>query len=280
MAARFSWARRVLRIVVRDGTARGVELLAGPARAQRRVFVRAPIVVSNADLLQTLEQMIEPQIVGSELLGAGAAVSPSYPCFLMHVGLRGVPTELLRACQGYYWDGWDSDRVGMDALRFKLFVPTLYEPDMAPPGGHVLIVQKVQAMDYRAITDWRAHKRAVDEFILSGLERLIPGITKHMVVRLSATASTHQRYTLNHQGAMLGWEMSPDQLAPLETRRVGPDTRLLRCRSLDEARRRDHAGTRVGDGGRAPRPGGAPGRVCRRGRGDDGRSSELQGVSV
>jgi prolycopene isomerase len=34
-----------------------------------------------------------------------------------------------------------------------------------------------------------------------------------MEVRLSATASTHNRYTWNHSGAMLGWEMSPDQLA-------------------------------------------------------------------
>jgi phytoene dehydrogenase-like protein len=203
---------RVLRIAVRDGAARGVELLAGPVRARRRLFVRAPIVVSNADLLQTLEYMIEPRIVGSDLLTRLRRFQPSYPCFLMHLGLRGVPTELLRARQGYYWDGWNSDRVGTDALRFKLFVPTLYEPAMAPPGDHVLIVQKVQAIDYRSITDWRAHKRAVEEFILTGLERLIPGITKHMVVRLSATASTHQRYTLNHEGAMLGWEMSPDQL--------------------------------------------------------------------
>ena len=141
-----------------------MELLAGPARARRRVFVRAPIVISNADLLQTFEQMIEPQIVGSESLARVRRFQPSYPCFLMHIGLRDVPAEVLRARQGYYWDGWDSDRVGTDALRFKLFVPTLYEPDMAPPGGHVLIVQKVQAMDYRSIADWRraqAHGRSV-----------------------------------------------------------------------------------------------------------------------
>ena len=31
---------------------------------------------------------------------------------------------------------------------------------------------------------------------------------------MSASAATSQRYTLNHDGAMLGWEMSPDQLGP------------------------------------------------------------------
>jgi phytoene dehydrogenase-like protein len=92
-------------------------------------------------------------------------------------------------------------------------VPTLYEPAMAPDGGHVLIVQKVQELNCASVVDWAAHKRDVETFILSRLEALLPGIQDRMVVRLSATAQTHERYTWNRDGAMLGWEMSPDQLA-------------------------------------------------------------------
>jgi len=203
----------VTRIVVERGVARGVELLAGPLRHRQRMKVRARVVVSNADLLHTLEQLLDLQVVGPGVIRRARTLRPSYPCFLMHIGVRDVPTEVLRERQGYYWDGWDPDRVGIDALRFKLFVPTLYEPAIAPPGGHVLIVQKVQALDYPAIDDWASHKASVERFILERLEVLIPGITSRMVVRLSATARTHNRYTWNHGGAMLGWEMSPDQLA-------------------------------------------------------------------
>jgi phytoene desaturase len=203
----------VTRIVVRAGVVCGVEVMVGPARSRRLRFVRAPIVVSNADLVQTLDQMLDPVRATGELRSRVRQLRPSYPCFLMHVGLRDVPTDVLRKCQGYYWDGWDSDRVGVDALRFKLFVPTLYDPAMAPRGGHVLIVQKVQALDFEAVWDWHSHKASVEDFILAHLRRMIPGIEAHMVVRLSATAQTHHRYTLNYQGAMLGWEMSPDQLS-------------------------------------------------------------------
>ena len=203
----------VTRIVGDSGGARGVELLVGPARSRRRMLVGAPIVISNADLTDTVERLLDPRMVAPEVRAEIGRLEPSYPCFLMHVGLRDVSADLLRERQGYYWDGWDSDRVGVDALRFKLFVPTLYEPAMAPAGGQVLIVQKVQAIDYDSIADWPAHKAEVERFILSRLERLMPGITSRMVVRLSATAATHQRYTLNHRGAMLGWEMSPTQLA-------------------------------------------------------------------
>jgi phytoene dehydrogenase-like protein len=130
----------------------------------------------------------------------------------MHVGLWGMPEEDLRRVHGYHWDGWDPDEVGRGALRFKLFVPTIYDPSLAPPGGQVLIVQKVLEMDYAGVIDWGAHKAAVERYVLENLERLLPGFSERVVVRLSASAATSHRYTLNHHGAMLGWEMSPDQL--------------------------------------------------------------------
>ena len=205
----------VTRIVVDGNAVSGVELLAGPARHRRRVTVRAPIVVSNADLLYTVEHMLGPDAVARGVRAHLRRLRPSFPCFLMHIGLRDVATEELREYQGYYWDTWDADRVGLDALRFKLFVPTLYEPAMAPEGAHVLIVQKVQELNCASVVDWAAHKRELETFVLTRLETLLPGIRNRMVVRLSATARTHERYTWNRDGAMLGWEMSPDQLAAM-----------------------------------------------------------------
>ena len=52
------------------------------------------------------------------------------------------------------------------------------------------------------------------------LEREIPGIREKIVVQTSATALTSYRFTLNMSGAMLGWEMSPEQLGD---RRPGID---------------------------------------------------------
>ncbi len=40
--------------------------------------------------------------------------------------------------------------------------------------------------------------------------------------RLSASAKTAWRFTLNHAGAMLGWEMSPDQLGDDRPDNAGP----------------------------------------------------------
>ncbi|MGH9363413.1 MAG: phytoene desaturase family protein, partial [Thermoanaerobaculia bacterium] len=153
------------RIVVEDGAVAGVELetLRGPGCGH--TAVRTETVVSNADLLLTLERL-----VGAEHLPAGYlerlhALRPTYPCWLTHIGLQGVSAETLADIQGYHWLGWDPRRVGRDALCFKLFVPTLYDPELAPPGGQVLIVQKVLDMDFDAVTDWPEHKRQVEAFV-------------------------------------------------------------------------------------------------------------------
>lgn len=206
---------RVRRIVVEDGTAQGVELeiLRGPGATHGALLrVAAGVVISNADLRLTLEELVGPQHLSAATLAGVRGLRTTYPCWLTHLGLRGVPASLLEEVQGYYWDGWDYERVGRDALRFKLFAPTLYEPAMAPDGEQVLIVQKVLDLDYESITDWPRHKQEVEGFLFGHLERMIPGFASRIVARTSASAHTSWRFTLNLRGAMLGWEMSPDQL--------------------------------------------------------------------
>jgi phytoene dehydrogenase-like protein len=200
----------VNRIVARNKTACGVEVLAGPAHSRTFHRVNAGIVISNADLLLTLERLISPGHVNPERITSLRKLRPTHPCFLVHIGLKDMPTQELRDAHGYHWDSWDSDRVATNS--FKIFVPTLYEPAMAPPGGHIVIVQKLTDIDYDAIDDWDLHKAKVEAYIMRNLERVMPGFSGRVVVKLSASALTSHRYTLNHQGAMLGWEMSPDQL--------------------------------------------------------------------
>jgi phytoene dehydrogenase-like protein len=217
----------VKRILVEGGTARGVVLETGHARAPRDQEVYAGAVIANGDMRHTVERLLDPDRLPPEYVALVRGLRPSYPCFLTHVGLRGVPTEALRAVHGYHWADWDAERVGRDALTFKLFVPTLYEPALAPPGGHVLIVQKVTEIDYAAVGDWQVHKAALERKVLAHLGRLLPGFRDHAVVLLSASAATSHRYTLNHHGAMLGWEMSPDQLGPNRPCLRGPVRNLF-----------------------------------------------------
>jgi phytoene dehydrogenase-like protein len=237
------------RIVVEGGAARGVELeaLRGPlsvvrppspleAAAERtaegRYRVHCDAVLSNADLLHTWEELVPPEHVPPGYVAGLRRLRPTYACFLTHLGLTGVDAAALDAVQGYYWDDWDADGAGRGTVRFKLFVPTLFEPAMAPPGGQVAILQKVVEMDYEqteAAGGWQRHKQEVEDFLVAGLEEILPGAGAHIAVRSSATAHTSWRFTLNHQGAMLGWEMSPGQLGAGRPDISGPLDGLFTC---------------------------------------------------
>lgn len=202
----------VRRILVRHHTAYGVEVEIVQGRRRYSQQILAHWVVSNADIRQTFEQMVDPQHLEAGYLQAMRDLRPTYPCFLTYLGLRDVPSEVLRTAHGYYWNAWDPNQVGQNGFRFKVFVPTLYDPSLAPPGGHIVIIQKVLDLDYNAIDDWEGHKADIERYIMQCLEGVIPGIGEKIVVKLSATAQTAYKFTRNYVGAMLGWEMSPDQL--------------------------------------------------------------------
>jgi len=203
---------RVDEILVEDGKASGVVIETDRGALKGRRTVRAETVVSNADLLLTYERLLPREVVDPAYLEMLRGLRTSYPCYLTHVGLEGADPAALDAAQGYYWNTWNPDEVGRGALRCKIFNPTHYEPRMAPEGGQIVILQKVIDVDYDAIDDWDAHKAEVEDYVVSHFENVVPEAREKIVVKLTASARTSWRFTLNRAGAMLGWEMSPDQL--------------------------------------------------------------------
>jgi phytoene dehydrogenase-like protein len=207
----------VERIRIEGGRAAGVDVETTRGRRRGRRSIAAGAVVSNADLRQTVHRLVGATHFPAEYVERLDALRPTFPCFLTHLGLRDVPEDLLRRIQGYYWNTWDAERVGLDALRCKVFVPTLYAPELAPRGGHIVILQKVLDLDWEAAEawspdEWAAHKARTEDYVVSHLRTLVPDLESKIVARSSASALTAHRFTRNHHGAMLGWEMSPQQL--------------------------------------------------------------------
>ena len=103
----------------------------------------------------------------------------------------------------------------------------MYEPRMAPDGGQIIILQRIMELRYDEVRDWAKHKAEIEADLIARLEQVMPGIKEHVVLFQSASALTSWRFTLNHHGAMLGWEMSPDQLGPARPAVEGPVRNLF-----------------------------------------------------
>jgi phytoene dehydrogenase-like protein len=205
---------RATRIAVEDGRAAGVdlEILRGPARGA--AAVRAGAVISNADLRRTVRDLLAGE-TATGWVDPTDGLRASFPCFLAHLGLEGMDRDALERAQGYYWNDWDPDRVGQNGLRCKIFVPTLLDPTLAPPGGDIVILQKVldpEMFAERAARDPEGHRACVENYVVDHLDAVLPGAKAAIRTRTSATAWTSERFTMNLGGAMLGWEMSPGQV--------------------------------------------------------------------
>jgi phytoene dehydrogenase-like protein len=207
-------------ILVEKGRATGVHIRTVSRRPSQEFVFRAPVVVSNGDAIHTYRDLIAEEYRDRGLIEHLTSLTPTYPCFLVHIGLRGVDPDKLAAIEGYYWSRYEPE----DAIGnvFKVFIPTHFDPGVAPPGCQILIVQKLTPVRLEEVSDWTAHREAVENGIMARLRELLPGIDDHIVVKLNATAMTSFRFTNNWQGAMLGWEMSPGQLGAARLPMVTP----------------------------------------------------------
>ena len=66
---------------------------------------------------------------------------------------------------------------------------------------------------YRATASWRQDKARFVDGVLQAAEAVLPGLRQHLTFVEGATPRTMERYTLNQEGALYGWEPSPDQVA-------------------------------------------------------------------
>jgi phytoene dehydrogenase-like protein len=138
---------KVSRVVVEDDRVRGVELGDGEV-------LTAPIVVSNLDPTATFTQLIDPESLPDGFRRRVAQIDHRAAYFQAHFALNGLPEysapfELLNAdgkCHNVTFFG-TAEQMQQDfegcmrgqvppSPSFNLQIPTLHDPELAPPGMH------------------------------------------------------------------------------------------------------------------------------------------------
>jgi phytoene dehydrogenase-like protein len=238
----------VRRILVENGTACGVEIETGTRASRRLVQVRAGVVVSNADLLQTVERLVGPEHVDPAYVSGIRAMRATLPCFLTHIGLRNIDRRCYakrRATTGHRGTAMKSRR-----MRSRFSCRRCSSRAWRLPAVRLRLCRKLTDVDYDAVTDWAGHKREVEDDLMARLERAIPGISENVVTKLSASALTSYRFhaELPRRHARMGNGAGPARRVQTGARRS--DQKSVPRGPLDSAGRRDHAGHRLGRSGR------------------------------
>lgn len=200
----------VRRVLVEDRRAVGVVLENGQT-------VRAPVVVSNADARQTVEELVGgehfPPRYRRRLAGRPASTTAfvAYAATSLDLAAAGLAHET------FLFPGPDHESAHRSGARgnpawLSLTAPSLVDPDSAPPGEHLLTLTSL--LDTGRRERWGEAKPALLDAMLDIAERRLPGLRKSLRFVEAATPRTLERYTRNTAGAAYGFDVSPDQVGP------------------------------------------------------------------
>ena len=199
----------VNQIAVRDGVAVGVKTSEGKR-------IQAKQVVSNVAARSTFLNMIGEDHLPAEFVNLLRQLEISLSAFYVYLGVSIDPRGVgLDAPETIVYETYDNTREWELLLRgepsipcFGIAVPTYIDSTLAPQGCHVVIVMTMAPYHLRN-RSWSEEKREMSDTLIAKAEKLIPGLSQHIIVRDAATPLTYERYTLNTMGAAMGWAYSP-----------------------------------------------------------------------
>jgi len=154
--------------------------------------------VANANAKTAFLELVGERHLDREFIEyvRGLRMSPS--CFAVFLGLdmdlRDYPSIIMNLDEGYY-----------------LAINSNADPSLAPKGKtSIMILTAANYRDFpeRGAEEYLRLKEALAEKLIEKAEKLIPDLSKHIVVMDAATPKTYERYTSMPEGAIYSFDQS------------------------------------------------------------------------
>lgn len=192
----------------------------------------APAVISNADYKQTFLSLVSPDGLPANWLDQVRSARQTASNLQVSLGLKpdAVELDLFRGTGRVitrFWDGspaldpppvdWNRSEIAVDRLlgqEMELCLWSRDDPELAPPGGQVLVIRTPADYDHFArfgpsagkrIPSYGPYKMRLARGLIDHLEPMIPGITTGVAVLDVATPLTFRDMGGRSRGAVAGW---------------------------------------------------------------------------
>ena len=178
------------RVTTRDHRAVGVALASGEE-------IDARVVVSAADPKRTLTTLLDPVILGPELVWRGGNIRTPGVASKVNLALSSLPRfsgadeERLRGriviapSVDHVERAFDASKYGRisDEPFLEATIPTLTDPSLAPPGHHVMSVLAQWTPYHLREGDWTAEGDRLADLVVKTLEVHAPGLSDLVTAR-------------------------------------------------------------------------------------------------
>jgi phytoene dehydrogenase-like protein len=211
LKGRLILCRKVNKILLKNSIACGVELDDG------EIF-NAKYIVSNADATHTFSELL-----GGECAKESAAVNRmqvSQSLFALYLGLDNqVLPHLKETTNVWKFSNYELDsyfsNIGKSIKSPNLPALLITFPSFHSNVPKSICYPTIQCFLYAPFGSkqfWVNFKNELSSNIIKEVEKIFPGLSKYIKVKVIGTPHTFYRYTLNREGAAYGWLSSKGQL--------------------------------------------------------------------
>ncbi|MFW5443605.1 MAG: phytoene desaturase family protein [Methylococcaceae bacterium] len=200
----------VKKIRVVDNQVLGVEL-------ESNQFISAPVVISNADMRQTVFQLVGDEFFSKRYIARLKKMQHSLSTFVVYLATDLDLSSLEVHHESFYYDDWDHELNYSDSVKseitprwLSITVPTLVDDSLAPVGQHVM--QLTRLVSYDKQPNWKQQKQAYVDAMIAFADTKIPGLKSHLLFVDAGSPTTLERYTSNYKGSAYGWDVTPEQV--------------------------------------------------------------------
>jgi len=195
-------------ILIDNNQVQGVRLASGK-------ILKATVIISNADMLQTVEQLVGRQYFPARYLSRLQRMQVSLSIFVVYIATDLDVVAAGAHHEAFYYDEWDhqlnyNNSVKGELSWLSITIPTLVDTSLAPKGEHLVMLTTLA--NFEKTDNWKLEKDAFMEKMLNFADKKIVGLKDHTIFIEAGSPATMQRYTLNQKGAAYGWDVTPEQV--------------------------------------------------------------------
>ena len=217
----------VEKIVIEKGRARGVQIEGGQE-------IRCRYVISNGDGYATFHSLIGTQRLPDRFVKKLQKKEVSAPIYTLYLGVdldlqqMGFDGALIHYYPVINNNPWEEKKIkGFDIEKEKMAIrmDSIKNPMLAPRGTHTVAIAAFTPYELfiegaNTSPHYTKVKEEIGHKIIEVTERVIPGLSSHIMVRDASTPVTYERETLNTRGATMGWYLSAQEFSKIRSQKT------------------------------------------------------------
>jgi len=189
-------SNRVERIISEEKKVKGVVLA-------DNTKLYSPIIISNADAFQTFQKFLNFKNEEAKRI---SKFKLSNPVFAVYLGLK-TKLDVFSKNISNVWYFSDyriekflnvKEQILKNKLEYLVCVPISLSQEKSTVSLFIYA-------PYMSKSFWEDHKLSVAKKMVNLADNLLPNLKKYIDIQVTATPITFYRYTLNEQGACMGW---------------------------------------------------------------------------